>query len=634
MSCIVTVYKLKFDAHSADESIGAISSTFGPAVGATANLTEDVCSSGITMDDSMQENVASGTLVPSPVDLVDLSPATAHEINMVGSINDVDEKSQNEKSSTALVSYEVKEMVIKDNFEEKQQNKDVIVDPAPHEADSFPSTDNHRENEQNEESIGDTTSYKISAVQSMSNTEEKEQIEEFIANLASEEINVTSNRDMSEQQDETDVKTNHEIDRARSTEATGENNATAGESNAGAITDVVEDKMPNEEITSGTLSLNISDSSINELKMHNEEVNEDLGSRDDIVIHGPDNVKEQMYEETMSGPTLDKFSLLTSTDSPEERKDENISADPISHETNVAQTSDGVDEEKIGEPAVDPTSSIGTMGSIGDAEDKKPSEETTDPRPVENSTTTQGTEDAESSKQNENTTSIGDAEDKKLGEETTTDPRSVENTTTQGFEDAESGKQNENTTSIGNAEDKKQSEETTADPRSVENATTQGTEDAESSKHNENTTTTDETAEVAQNTNVIEERETTEDTASKEISTIETTDDLKGATDQNEEIADKEMVTDSDKNHVSLKVLLADKNVETKEKEKKASTKDRVLSFRRRVSKDNVSPVKPGSPKDRSGQQDWNSPARLPVEKKPKGRKQQWVPFICCSSVQ
>ena len=49
------------------------------------------------------------------------------------------------KSSTDLVSYEVKEMVFKDNFQEKQQNKDVIVDPAPHEADSFPSTDNHRE---------------------------------------------------------------------------------------------------------------------------------------------------------------------------------------------------------------------------------------------------------------------------------------------------------------------------------------------------------------------------------------------------------------------------------------------------------------------------------------------------------
>lgn len=634
MSSILTVYKLKFDAHSADESTGAISSTFGPAVGAkvisvdaTANLTEDVCSSGIPIDDSMQGNVTSGTIMPSQADLLNLSPsATQHEINMVSSINDVDGKSQNEKSSTDLASYEVKEMVIKDNFEEKQQTKEVTVDPTPHEANYF-----HEESEQNKEIISDT-SYKISAVQSMSSTEEKEQIEEFIANLASEEINVTSNRDMVEQQDETDVKTNHEIDGAHSTEATGENNATAGESNAGTITDVVEDKMPNEEITSGTISLNIADRSIKEEKMHNEEVNEGLGSRDDIVVHGPDNVKEKMCEETISVPTLDKFSLLTSIDNPEERKDESTSADPISHETNVAQTSDGVYEEKIGEHVVDPTSSIGTMGSIGDSEDKKPSEETTADPTVEN-TATQGTEDAGSSKQNENTTSIGDAEDKMLGEETTADPRLVENPTTQGTEDAESSKPNENTTSIGDAEGKKQAEETTAEPRSVEKATTQGTEDAEISKQNENAATTDE-AEVAQNTNAIEERETTEDTASKEISTIESTDDLKGATDQNEEIADKEMVTDSDKNHVSLKVLLADKNVETKEKEKKVTTKDRVLSFRRRVSKDNVSPVKPGSPKDGSGQQDWNSPARLPVEKKPKGRKQQWVPFICCSSVQ
>ncbi|ONM03154.1 uncharacterized protein [Zea mays] len=619
--------------HTTDESIGAIPSTFEPAVGAkvvsvdvTADLTEDVCSSDITIDDGMQENVTSGTIVPSQVDILDSSPsATAHEVNIVGSINDDDEKSQDGKSSADLASYEVKEMVVKDNFEEKQQTKEVIVDPTPHEANNFPSTDNHEENEQNKEIVADTTSHKISAVQSMGSTEEKEHIEDFIAKLASEEIIFTSNRDIVEQQDETDMKTNYEIDRARNLEAT-EEIAAGGESNTGTITDVVEDKFPNEEITLGTISLNMADSSVKEEKMHDEEVNEDLDSRDDIMVHGPDNVKEKMCEETMSGPTLDKFSLPTSTDSPEEgNKDESTRADPMSHETNVAQTSDGADEEKkIRELAVDPTSSIGTMGNIGNAEDKKPSEETTtDPRPVENTTTQgtedatdpkpventtpQGTEDADSSKQNENTASVGGVEGKKQGEETTADPRSVENTTVEG---------------------KKQGEETTADPRSVENTTAQGTEDAESSKQNENT-------------NVMEEeRVTVEDTTSREISAIESTDDLKGkATNENEEIADKEMVTDSDKNHVSLKVLLADKNVEAKEKEKKAtSAKDRVLSFRRRVSKDNVSPpVKPGSPtkdKDGSGQQDWNSPARLPVEKKPKGRKQQWVPFICCSSVQ
>ena len=165
-----------------------------------------------------------------------------------------------------------------------------------------------------------------------------------------------------------------------------------------------------------------------------------------------------------------------------------------------------------------------------------------------------------------------------------------------------------------------------------------GTDDAENKKQNGDMATAgpaSDKTEVAETTNAVEEIGKIEETASKEISTIESTDDLKGVADQNEEIADKEMVIDSDKNHVSLKVLLANKNVvETKEEEKKPSTKDRVLSFRRRATKDSVSLVKPGSPKASSEQQDWNSPARLPVEKKPKGRKQQWVPFICCSSVQ
>jgi hypothetical protein len=33
------------------------------------------------------------------------------------------------------------------------------------------------------------------------------------------------------------------------------------------------------------------------------------------MVHGPDKVKEKMCEATMSGPTLDKLSLLKSTDS-------------------------------------------------------------------------------------------------------------------------------------------------------------------------------------------------------------------------------------------------------------------------------------------------------------------------------
>ncbi|KAJ1269276.1 hypothetical protein BS78_07G198900 [Paspalum vaginatum] len=646
-----------------EASIQAISSAVEPAiggkvisVGSAANFTKVVCSSGVKNDDSMQKNVSSGMVVTSQNDLKELSTSTtaseinmvvstndvdeksqdekvginltssevgnmdiiesfeekqqnkevitdpsphevddavsgtdnhgeneqseetmedtsscmlsavqsmsiaeekelststmASEINMVVSTNDVDAKSQDEKVGINLTSSEVGNMHIIESFEEKQQNKEVIVDPSPHEVDAVSGTDNHGENEQSEETMGDTSSCMVSAVQSMSIAEEKEQIEEFIAHLASEEINVTSSRDIVEEKQCEIVKINHEIDGVRSIEATGENNANTCEINAGSVTDDIEDKMPNEEITTGTTShgINMVDNSIDEEKVHNKEVTNTLGSCENIVF-----LEDKMYEDT-SGPTPDKFSLGTSTDSAVEQKDETASAGPPSHETNVAHTTDKADEEKYMEPAVVSTSGINTMDNIGDVENKEQSEETTaDPRSIENATSTQGTDDAEN-------------------------------------------KQNEYTIAAG--------------PSSNE---------AEVA--------------VAQKTDAIEETEKAEDTASKEITTIESTDDMKGATDQNEEIADKEMVTD-DKNHVSLKALLADKNVEPKEKEKKASAKDRVLSFRRLVSKDNVSPVKPGSPKAGSEQQDWNSPARLPVEKKPKGRKQQWVPFICCSSVQ
>ena len=85
---------------------------------------------------------------------------------------------------------------------------------------------------------------------------------------------------------------------------------------------------------------------------------------------------------------------------------------------------------------------------------------------------------------------------------------------------------------------------------------------------------------------------------------------------------------------VPLKVLLAEASLESREK--KPSTKERVLSFRRRASpKDDTSSAKPGS----AGLDDqyWNSPAKLPhgdnVDKRSKVRKQPWMPFICCHSV-
>ncbi|TKW11329.1 hypothetical protein SEVIR_6G226400v4 [Setaria viridis] len=508
--------------------IPALSSAFGPAVGGTANVTENICSSGVTMDGSMQQNVTAGTVVTSQVDIVELStPAMPHEINMVARTNNVDENRQNEKDGTDLTSYGGNELHIVENFEEKQENKEVIVDPIPHEANTA-----------------------SSVVQSMSSAEEKEQIEEFIANLAPEVTSVTSSRDIvEEKQGEIDVKTSGEIDGARSMETAGENNAATWEINAGTSTDDVEDKVQNEEFTTGPISdgINMICSSTNEGKMHKEEVTESLGCHENIVVRGTDDVEEKTIEETMADATSSKFSLVTSTDSVEERKDEETTADPTLLERSAEHTIDNIDERKNEEPVLDPTTTTATIRSIGDVEGKK------------------------------------------------------------------------------------QNEETTADPSSGECNGLPGTDNAEAENKKEKG---DIATTGPATTNVVKEIGETEDMSSKEISTIESTDDLKRAADQNEEIADKEMVMDSDKNHVSLKVLLADKNVETKDKEKKTSTKERVLSFRRRTSKDNASPVKPGSPKVGSGQQDWNSPARLPVEKKPKGRKQQWVPFICCSSVQ
>jgi hypothetical protein len=103
---------------------------------------------------------------------------------------------------------------------------------------------------------------------------------------------------------------------------------------------------------------------------------------------------------------------------------------------------------------------------------------------------------------------------------------------------------------------------------------------------------------------------------------------------ENQEIAAIGSRLNSARISVPLKVLLAEASLESKEK--KPSTKERVLSFRRRASsKDDASSAKPGLAG--SGDLYWNSPARLPrdgnVDKRSKVRKQPWMPFICCHSV-
>ena len=105
----------------------------------------------------------------------------------------------------------------------------------------------------------------------------------------------------------------------------------------------------------------------------------------------------------------------------------------------------------------------------------------------------------------------------------------------------------------------------------------------------------------------------------------------------NEEIALTGAKLNSGRVRVPLKVLLlAEASMESQVK--KPSTKERVLSFRRRVTKDSNLSVKSGSPKSGSDDHHWSSPAKLPhkdVDKRSsKEKKQPWMPFICCHSVR
>uniref|UniRef100_A0ACD5XTK2 Uncharacterized protein n=1 Tax=Avena sativa TaxID=4498 RepID=A0ACD5XTK2_AVESA len=134
--------------------------------------------------------------------------------------------------------------------------------------------------------------------------------------------------------------------------------------------------------------------------------------------------------------------------------------------------------------------------------------------------------------------------------------------------------------------------------------------------------TTAKEADAVHSTDTAEEQKQTEGTVCLEGSK------------QNEEIAAIGSRLNSARISVPLKVLLAEASLESKEK--KPSTKERVLSFRRRASlKDGNSSAKPGS----AGMDDqyWNSPAKLPhdnnVGKRSRVRKQPWMPFICCHSV-
>lgn len=297
-----------------------------------------------------------------------------------------------------------------------------------------------------------------------------------------------------------------------------------------------------------------------------------------------DNVLDKKQSEEISASNIsDGSSMIYTTANAEKMHNEDMTEDPRSQEKIVVHSTDNVEETMVDPPT---SRSIGMVTTTDSVEERKNDETSAD-------LTSHGTNAPHSTE---------NVEEKEDGEPILEPIPSKIGT-------------------VDDVEEKQQNEETTADQisgeKDIQNKEAAAVLDSDESK-------------VAKKIDAVEGTEQNKESTAKEISTVQSVDDVKGA-DQNEEIADKEVIVDSDRSHVSLKVLLADKNVETKEK--KPSTKDRVLSFRRRSSKDNESPAKPGSPKADSGQQDWNSPARLPAEKKSKGKKQQWVPFICCPSI-
>jgi hypothetical protein len=108
-----------------------------------------------------------------------------------------------------------------------------------------------------------------------------------------------------------------------------------------------------------------------------------------------------------------------------------------------------------------------------------------------------------------------------------------------------------------------------------------------------------------------------------------------GSNKMNEEIASTGAQLNSGRVRVPLKVLLAEASMENQVK--KPSTKERMLSFRRQVTKDNNLSVKSGSRKSGPDDHHWSSPAKLPhkdVDKISREKKQPWMPFICCHSVR
>uniref|UniRef100_A0ACD5Y820 Uncharacterized protein n=1 Tax=Avena sativa TaxID=4498 RepID=A0ACD5Y820_AVESA len=386
-------------------------------------------------------------------------------------------------------------------------------------------------------------------------------------------------------------------------------------------------------------------------------------SHETKAVCSTDDIEEiKQIEQITAEASPPESSVLESTSNVEEKGQiEEVIADTASYKVDVISSRDIVVEKEQSDVYVGTAQEINVVDIPANVELKKHSEETTrDPSACETNMTNI-TDNVEERKQNEETTTDHALHAinmiKIQNEDMSEVPSSQENAdnveekdedTAGAVDVGEVKKQKEEVTaeptcpqinvvhSVDNVEEK-ESEEPAAsrkidagsnadsilvvDPSSHENNTPEGTDDAEEKNQKEKVAAdhAGDNVPAAQSTDDIAEKKDKDETAAAEKDKIG---------DQNEEITDKEMTIDSDKSHVSLKSLLSEKGMETTKEKKAPSTKDRVLSFRRRSSKDNPSPGKPGSV-----EQDWNSPARLPVEKSPKGKKQPWMPFICCHSM-
>uniref|UniRef100_A0A0E0QLF8 Uncharacterized protein n=1 Tax=Oryza rufipogon TaxID=4529 RepID=A0A0E0QLF8_ORYRU len=620
----------------ADVGIKTLSSAVGHADEdiTAVNLSKNVCSPHLTVGDDIQDSVRQTidiTPMPPQVDLAEVSTSsTSHEIDKVSSKDGIDERNPN----VNLTSDEVNEVHGID-VEEIPHIEDIAAYNDYQEPNTVRGTRDFEEDTQNEEIIAEASSHNITAVQSTCNVEEKEQIEEFDSNSSCNKIHEISSRGVEETKlTDVNVETADEINVASSLENVEEKQSnretiadpsveidvanlpsslelskldvetstyhTAYEANAVNAMENVEEMKQKEEIAvAPTSHINTISSTTNDDQKQSEELSVGPSSDDITVPHGEFSVKEKT-EETMSDPTSNKTDMVSTSGGVEEQNHgDEVTSGTNTHEESVilVHTTDNVEKKMNKDLTSEPADNV---------EEEVQSEDiATDPTSHESSTL-HITDGAESKKQDAKVAadlaagkidvprSADDAEEQKHEATVSTDDD------LKGDDPSESNSPQ----IIDGAGDKEQDAETAADPPPGKTDAPPSTDDAEETKPKE-----------------------------EELETVGTVVDDPKEEDK-EEIADKEVIVNSDKNHVSLKSLLSEKAAETKES-KKPSTKDRVLSFRRRVSKDGGSPAKPGSPKAAvSGQQqDWNSPARLPVEKKPKGKKQQWVPFICCPSM-